>query len=80
MTSAGTFGIEVGGGDGGAGSQITEGALGATYRLDAHGFTKGVLFSDGTSTGNLAGSPLLQTDPATPADGRIRLERPRVDQ
>jgi hypothetical protein len=60
VTSAGTFGIEVGGGaGGGSGTQIVQGALGATYRLNSHGFTAGVLYSNGSSTGTITGSPPL---------------------
>ena len=56
QTSQGVFAVEVGGGmGGGSGTAITEGALGATYRLNANGETKGALLSDGTAVGDLSG-------------------------
>ena len=56
-TSAGLFGIEVGGGgpfiDGDLGGAITEGADGTTYELNKYGYTTGLL---GTSSAQTAGS------------------------
>lgn len=60
-TSAGIFGVEVGGGIGhvdGVGElgAITEGAAGSTYSLNTNGTTKGVLSSDGVNNGNTSGN------------------------
>jgi hypothetical protein len=53
-TSAGIFGIEVGGGiDGDGGATLTEGAQGSTYTLDSHGYTTGHSDSTTQTAGSL---------------------------
>ncbi len=68
VTTTGTIGVEVGGGAGHTGgapsAAITEGALGATFKLDSSGYTVGVLNSSGSSSGNVSGLATTVTQKA----------------
>ncbi|MCC7413720.1 MAG: PEP-CTERM sorting domain-containing protein [Gammaproteobacteria bacterium] len=67
---ANAYGVEVGGGPGGAAGagSISAGAAGSTYVLDSNGYTKGYRGSDGATSGNLI-DPTGQVS-ANPAAGQ----------
>lgn len=74
VTNAGVYGVELGGGAGGAaGGAIEEGASGSTYLVDSHGWTTGHVAQAGAVAGSIWFNPDWILDPIGP-QGAVQLD------